>query len=923
VNIHPGTIINNRFEIIASIGEGGFAQVFKSMDLKLGRLVAVKVLKSLQFETDEELRRFQREAQILAKLLHRNIVSVYAFDLLDNSQPFLVMEYLEGTSLARIIATKGRLECDVARRIFLETCEGLSYAHQSGIIHRDLSPQNIFLIGDWPDVTVKLIDFGLSKIAADLSGRLTKTGLIVGNPQYMSPEQIRAEKVGERADIYSLGCVMYECLAGAPAFRADSAVGILYRQQHEYPRQPDFKLRGEEDAQLKYVVLRCLQKEPARRFQSCQQLIASLESCAESAHDSAAQAELPPELDSWTLGNADTSFEKSRVTQMKMLAVASITLVLLAASIAWICSSHTGSFMRAGHDGSERPSRQQLKEWLKESSLLEAGRDYKSAREKRLAVTGALALSDRNPFALAVLHLEIAEDYQKQGRQDEAGNWARKALTCLMKVPVPDHNAPGNETCIQFFQIIDRIAKLACRTKFSPSESRELLDWYEKFSNALAEHMDFCNLIIRVSDEYGRPETNELTKTRQTRDIALVLSGNLTRLKQTLAPTEKAIASQAGENSMVLARHLLGLGNIPHLSIPQKEWREFFQPLTTRAREILKERANADAYYWNNLAKMYLDLGDYRQAQLACREADRTGERSRDRFRTLRLIAEVHLHGRRFSEAEKTLKQSLKFWYPEEASTAFDYPATAYRQLALSLIMLDRKKQAADELLDGSVYLEKILKNSDKIVKPQNQSLTAWMRLLSAKLYLLGAQKSKAQACLQTLAKSGDLNNISGLSQNISCLEMDILARALQSPEDLNLKLDELIAPDSDAFLPFCHDVRGYASAVNFYGQLLFECEQVEESAAARLKGAEAIEKIMKDRSKNQDYNASLSAWLKGNAAICFLYLNEAEKAKDCLSAATDLSQSYHLDQSKRDWLTQIAACRPDQKKELKKLFLI
>ena len=156
---------------------------------------------------------------------------------------------------------------------------GLDYAHSLGLVHRDLNPANIFLIGEAPSFEVKLIDFGLAKLLADSTDKLTQTGLVIGTPQYMSPELARGQKIDHQSDIYSFGCVMYEVLSDKPAFNADSPVALLYLQQHKYPDEPHFLLSDKSREQhLKQIILRCLQKDPALRFQSCEELTSALSS---------------------------------------------------------------------------------------------------------------------------------------------------------------------------------------------------------------------------------------------------------------------------------------------------------------------------------------------------------------------------------------------------------------------------------------------------------------------------------------------------------------------------------------------------------------------------------------------------------------------------------------------------------------------
>jgi len=277
MSVAVGSIVNNRYEVLQEVGEGGFAWVYKARDNQLGRIVALKILKPHCLCNDDDLARFQREAVFLAKLLHPHIVQVYAFEILNDSLPCMVMEYLEGKSLAKYLRENGKLIPTIFNHVLLQVCSALSYAHKLGFVHRDLTPSNIFLIGEAENCDVKIIDFGLSKILNDTSNKLTQTGLIIGTPAYMSPELVRAQGVDQRSDIYSLGCVMYEALSGKAAFTADSPVSILMLQQHQYPSKPDLGLaNAEQEMLLSQIMLKCLQKDPDQRFGSCDEIANAL-----------------------------------------------------------------------------------------------------------------------------------------------------------------------------------------------------------------------------------------------------------------------------------------------------------------------------------------------------------------------------------------------------------------------------------------------------------------------------------------------------------------------------------------------------------------------------------------------------------------------------------------------------------------------
>lgn len=316
--LRPGNCINDRYQILSLQGSGGFADVYRALDLELKREVAIKVL-HLQRGQEHDLARFLREARTLAAIEHKNIVSVFAVDSLNDSTPFIVMELLEGRSLRKLLLEKGSLDKLTLSSLLSQVCSGLSCAHQAGIVHRDLSPENIFLTEKGNKIEFKLLDFGLSFIQDTELERLTKTGVIVGNPSYMSPEMSQGQRTDLRSDIYSLGCILYECLSGKRPFDADSALTLLLLQKSAYP--PELRLSWGDplsEELFKYITLRCLQKDPAMRFQSCSELLELLES----GNLSTAAVK---SIVSWS----NTSKKKSSKT--KLLAMLCIPLLSLAA----------------------------------------------------------------------------------------------------------------------------------------------------------------------------------------------------------------------------------------------------------------------------------------------------------------------------------------------------------------------------------------------------------------------------------------------------------------------------------------------------------------------------------------------------------------------------------------------------------------
>ena len=263
----PGSYVINRYEIIAKIGSGGMADVYKAKDHVLNRLVAIKVLKQ-EYSTDATfVKKFRVEAQSAAGLSHPNIVSVYDVGE-DAGVNFIVMELVQGSTLKNYIDMKGKLDIREALNISVQIASGLSAAHENRIIHRDIKPQNIIMSRDGK---VKVTDFGIAKVADSTTVTTTAAGTV----HYISPEQARGGYSDERSDIYSLGITMYEMVTGRVPFEGETnvAVALMHIQSEMVPPR---KLEPSIPVSFEKIILKCTQKKPERRYASAKELIADL-----------------------------------------------------------------------------------------------------------------------------------------------------------------------------------------------------------------------------------------------------------------------------------------------------------------------------------------------------------------------------------------------------------------------------------------------------------------------------------------------------------------------------------------------------------------------------------------------------------------------------------------------------------------------
>jgi eukaryotic-like serine/threonine-protein kinase len=281
----PGSIIAEKYEIIEVVGTGGMGKVYKAKHILMNRIVAIKTLLPQSVSNSVALKRFQQEAQAASALNHPNILTVYDFGITPDGLPYLVMDFLEGTTLGDAVLDVGPLPIRRALPIFLQVCDGLAHAHENGVIHRDLKPTNIMLIdyGGTPDF-VKIVDFGIAKVVSKTdadessSPQLTQTGEVFGSPLYMSPEQCRGKVLDARSDIYSLGCVMFRTLTGKPPFTGEDRLEAMFKQiNSDAPRLSEFCPELSVSNELEQVVLKCLAKSPADRYGSMVELAAALE----------------------------------------------------------------------------------------------------------------------------------------------------------------------------------------------------------------------------------------------------------------------------------------------------------------------------------------------------------------------------------------------------------------------------------------------------------------------------------------------------------------------------------------------------------------------------------------------------------------------------------------------------------------------
>ena len=267
-------LLGSRYEIGETLGYGGMAEVHRGRDVRLGREVAVKVLRADLARDPSFQARFRREAQAAASLNHPAIVAVYDTGEEDvyGNQPYIVMEYVEGRTLRDVLKIEGRLMPRRAMEIVADVCAALDFSHRNGIIHRDIKPGNVMITRTG---AVKVMDFGIARAVADNAATVTQTAAVIGTAQYLSPEQARGETVDARSDVYSTGVLLFELITGSPPFTGDSPVAVAYQHVRENPPPPS-TINPDVPPELDAIVLKAMAKNPANRYQSAGEMRADL-----------------------------------------------------------------------------------------------------------------------------------------------------------------------------------------------------------------------------------------------------------------------------------------------------------------------------------------------------------------------------------------------------------------------------------------------------------------------------------------------------------------------------------------------------------------------------------------------------------------------------------------------------------------------
>jgi serine/threonine protein kinase len=268
--MNVATVLEERYQILKELGRGGMGIVFQAHDKQLNEQVAIKILSPLLSTDTEALERLKREVSAARRITHPNVIRIH--DIGENKGlHYVSMEYFSGCNLKEYVQQNRPLSLRQAYDVGIQICDAIEAAHRQGVIHRDLKSQNIIIN---PTGHIKVIDFGLAH-TAHLQG-MTATGLIMGTPEYMSPEQVAGKRVDERTDIYSFGIILYELFTGRVPFHGDSAIAVGFKQIKEAPQSPS-EINTQIPTEVEKVILKALEKDPSRRFGSVTEIKAALQ----------------------------------------------------------------------------------------------------------------------------------------------------------------------------------------------------------------------------------------------------------------------------------------------------------------------------------------------------------------------------------------------------------------------------------------------------------------------------------------------------------------------------------------------------------------------------------------------------------------------------------------------------------------------
>ncbi len=422
VGLFPGDVVADRYEIVAHLGDGGMGSVYKALDRELERVIALKTIRPDLASNAGVLRRFKQETLLARKVTHPNVIRIHDLGVA-GALRFLTMEFFEGEDLCAYLQRRGSLPVNEAVVIIRQVCEGLQAAHHEGVIHRDLKPQNMLIDAAGQ---VRILDFGLAR-GFDVSG-ITHTGLAVGTPDYMAPEQARGEEASARSDIYAVGLTFYELLTGQLPFKGESAMARLVQRTFQPPPRPK-AIKEEIPQHLDNIVMRCLEIHPEGRYESVKALLADLQNWEEPQAPTVPQPFEAPVTPSGA----------GKLRSYKKLIGWTAVAVIIGGLLAGYLYTHSkGDVSPSGGSVHLASSPEALELVMEGRSKLQHRQDSQQVQAAIELFNQAAAKDSHSALPWA----GIADASLAMYRLDHKGVWTEKALAAAMEAKNRDIQAP-------------------------------------------------------------------------------------------------------------------------------------------------------------------------------------------------------------------------------------------------------------------------------------------------------------------------------------------------------------------------------------------------------------------------------------------------------------------------------------------------